>query len=86
MPRVVVFPAVGTPGSGGLVFVVGDAFLRLVGQAAHPTPDDVLTSCLEVTEPLAPITLCGLTLIRAQGISTPAAEIYLGRRWTHADK
>ena len=81
------FPAVGTPGGGGLVvFVAGDAFLCLVGQATHSTPVGVLASCLEVIEPLAPVTPYRLTLIRAQGICIPAAEIYLGRRPPHAHK
>ena len=79
VPRVLLFPAVGKPGGGGLIFFCG-------GQAAQPTPDGVLASCLEVIEPLAPVTPYRLTLIRAQGICIPAAEIYLGRRPPHAHK
>ena len=44
-----------------------------------PTSGTMLASSLEVIEPLASVTPYELTLIRAQGISTLATEIYLDK-------
>ncbi len=82
-----VFPTVEAPGGGCLVgLMAGNALLRQVGQAAHATPDGMFTPGLQVVIVLAPITSYRLTLVGAQGVPSPTAEVQLGGKRPHKHK
>lgn len=73
---VVAFPTVGTLGGGRPVgLVAGDALLRRVGLAAHVASDGVSTSCPEMVVALTLEAPHRLTLVRAQVVLAPAAEV-----------
>ena len=79
VPSVMLFPAVGTLGCGGLIGLVPTkTVLRRVGPAAHPAPDSVLASYLQVVKPLALVAPDRLALVGTQGIRAPAAQVQLG--------